>query len=1390
MCTTMLFLTFIICSSCVYTYNGSEFYTTEECDYYSDNIYPLADPHLILPNINLTTAYFEYNKGEKTMNSQHIQLDFSINLTNKCNVTRCNILSIFHDNRDILSISVMGYLDAIELSLSTVEQYEFISRIPNASQLLTTNGDSHNISFHTQSLITTLAIDDVYALTTHFSVDNVYRKGWSKDLNQYNGNSLCDVYIDSAPNSGVKGFISDICIKNSHRTLWTEQISVESKIKCGDSLSGMGYGTYYYHFNFSHVDSAVLITTVTAYTVVDYIALYNMDLELLYEIGPYYNLNSLQLFINLLSRGEYILSFDIFQYWWDVQILCGNNATNWKRFESVLYQWANTDTYENDFFQESQKLCEKNFGTSLATIVTEHDMKSALAYIEYYWGPYETRSIHLGAYTDIIHNYQWSWLDGTKTISSKLMNNSISWDGDINNLSESFYSRLNWVGVSHSDSAYIQTYTASYGFNMSKQALSLCNKPNTKYQPTHCKNAENCWHQISCCENTTVINDVVFSYDQLVGMGLWKPPVAFWNHTLYIVGFNQIHYTHFDLFQDVFAWNHIQYKRINYTYWTISPQYAQFKSSLYLYFTNKHYENPQDKLIHVDLNNANITYHFPPEHRFDFVHISYSLDLYRGICLAANAMSVYIIQGSSIMVYDVLNEAWRITPMYYVDDSGLQRNFMSDDQVSVLSCTMDMQYRMLYISTYDGIIFQYDTIFRKLNIIQQRSSICLKYDTKTMMVGMNGKMYIHGCYYVSWKTLIYNIESKKYETNTVDISEPTPLNMPYYRDSAFAYFDDNIWIMVTVNDGILPVNYAENKTKTISMYYAATAVVSINFTQTILMHHVWPSDGLEIKYYLNDFNDPTLSIYSISFSTLAKTINASVTLNTSKDDCTCNQYNCYDCNYHFDIAHYLSPKNNDIKELTFTPKHNYSFEILFLPKEFNIQLQRCNLSIHMVKATTSNLDPSIHFNFSLSNNCYSRKGKRYIVDIKAKKLNVSSQLQIRVTNESNHWCAICADDCSPCQYDSFAICHGVYNLEEGEYDILMKSDSIDLALLTSGSSKIYYSVKNIGLNKEFLYFVLLALSIFILLIVASIHFVLRKQYMDAYIVDKCIVLIIGCSQFDTKTAFLPGVNRNIVDLITLWKDNYNYDVFICNNISLYATKQQIIEFIDESMKKITSLQYKCVIVHVISHGIEDGFVTSDHKQISLQFILHELNCLEQPLIKIIFNHACRGTANYSDAISTPTNELEETNQEYSVTTRAFFCTNAKSDFSLSVDSNWIIISGNVKGRTMSDIGNFTESICVSFKKNLDRQCCNGGFFAWKHDLKALIVEIRKHLEQKSNSSEICNDNGTLHHNKIRFEKAAVLNSTERTTKIDIELHAIPTNHADMNTDEDYVLMTD
>eukprot|EP01084_Bolivina_argentea_P259832 438609_1 len=257
------------------------------------------------------------------------------------------------------------------------------------------------------------------------------------------------------------------------------------------------------------------------------------------------------------------------------------------------------------------------------------------------------------------------------------------------------------------------------------------------------------------------------------------------------------------------------------------------------------------------------------------------------------------------------------------------------------------------------------------------------------------------------------------------------------------------------------------------------------------------------------------------------------------------------------------------------------------------------------------------------------------------------------------------------------------------------------------------------------------------------------KYRQALTVDKALVLIVGIGKFDESKYNLSGVRANVTNLANLWGCIYQYQVIICNEESLYCTKYNIIDFIDEHKTKLDHAWFDGVIVHIISHGKKGGdFLTSDMKYINLEFITHEIkeSCNDKTTIKLMFHHCCRGEEIYQQSVvksrsnylpctvmvnvsNEPNDQANDISAEHSKSRGL-----ALKKKHLSADANCAIIYGTVKGRTLSDDGHFAQCIYNSFEYNLSRRCC-----PFRKALYQLIVEIGIELEKETNGAEICDD---------------------------------------------------
>eukprot|EP01084_Bolivina_argentea_P227358 383982_1 len=231
---------------------------------------------------------------------------------------------------------------------------------------------------------------------------------------------------------------------------------------------------------------------------------------------------------------------------------------------------------------------------------------------------------------------------------------------------------------------------------------------------------------------------------------------------------------------------------------------------------------------------------------------------------------------------------------------------------------------------------------------------------------------------------------------------------------------------------------------------------------------------------------------------------------------------------------------------------------LLIPNYMTITLLRCIISFTIPTKITNNVNSSINFLYNLSPNCYRRIGTNFSLNIIASPVNISKTLICEMMENNKTTCIVCdnkTSHCFHCSQNHFTIRHDVNDLDDCRFIVDFRSNMIDLKVFSSNNTIQFYRNKiknNIFWNTDLLYLLLLLVIPIIMIIYC------RKQYMNAFIVDKSLVLIIGICQFDDKRMLLAGVKSNVVALTKLWRDKYKYDVFICNNDTLYVAKQNVI----------------------------------------------------------------------------------------------------------------------------------------------------------------------------------------------------------------------------------------
>eukprot|EP01084_Bolivina_argentea_P066199 120677_1 len=585
--------------------------------------------------------------------------------------------------------------------------------------------------------------------------------------------------------------------------------------------------------------------------------------------------------------------------------------------------------------------CKRMFNTTLATPKTTTDWDRIdwqLSTTNYF------SSAYIGLYNNFSNGSKWYWADGSICEYSDINERTLHcddvvesfpmWSGQIEYIkpdqAKPLYAYYTWtnkvqyIEEPNENNKYTDLY---YGY----KRQFIC-EGNESYTPK-CEKIKNCWMEVDCCDDDDLHHDIESSQNQN------RAPVVYWNNTLFVIGWQNIHYTEFKLGNNQYQWNHMFYDQkywddhpvpifnidyINvlsdsegmesplyqrylqyasnasdllygfivddplYDYWP-TQQYAQYKSSLYLYYPIYHQTWDGDLLetvfLHIDLNTLNITYINTPGDSIEAVYAAKSeqtIDELDNTCLVADYKNVYVIKENTIEIYhadihewDVQSSVIQLDLAYYV---GLNRILVT------AACAITNDFDYIYIFDY-SIIYASTVVDAKL--IEQswwrnqiESNWVIKYgiqDTKSVTLDYqippnlwwtqsshaitagNGKIYLHGGY-ISWQTAIFNPTTERFETETININGANTVKL--YDDSRLAKYDDNMLLLLST-DSISQMHFYS--VENIKLYSTITDLVSINFTDTELISKIWPSQGFSIKYYLNDFSNITTEPYYVNF---------------------------------------------------------------------------------------------------------------------------------------------------------------------------------------------------------------------------------------------------------------------------------------------------------------------------------------------------------------------------------------------------------------------------------------------------------------------------------------------------------------------------------------------
>eukprot|EP01083_Nonionella_stella_P083800 231765_1 len=196
----------------------------------------------------------------------------------------------------------------------------------------------------------------------------------------------------------------------------------------------------------------------------------------------------------------------------------------------------------------------------------------------------------------------------------------------------------------------------------------------------------------------------------------------------------------------------------------------------------------------------------------------------------------------------------------------------------------------------------------------------------------------------------------------------------------------------------------------ISEANSITELISINFTDTLPLIDIWPSDGITLKYSLIDhrtipFEDSShLVLYTVIdyvdvYNHSSKSMVDNIILNLSQ--CTCSSSVCIDCQQQLYLFNFLSERDgsrNFEYDFTLSPQYKMNALIEIVPSVMTVHIQRCNVSIYAQEAMSiMSSYIVVPFNFTVPKYCCVRIEEVFAVNISLKTMLLST-----LTNDNDH----------------------------------------------------------------------------------------------------------------------------------------------------------------------------------------------------------------------------------------------------------------------------------------------------------------------------------------------------------------------------------------------------
>eukprot|EP01084_Bolivina_argentea_P268356 455774_1 len=744
-----------------------------QCDYEKDETFPIT------VSLTLFESVIIYNDT--------VEIQFDVRLNKPCNGT-CNILYIgkddpFDEIDPFLLLSINSITNFFDLFISNNDEYIGSFRIPMAQILLPMDHQ-----YHTLYILHEITYG--HSIKTIFSVDNVAYEYHAQIPTFTSTTKPYPFYLGySGQGVLINADVNHICVNSSNigRRIQHTPCSVcNGQIKCNQTFTQKfsSSGVDYLYFNLSESNQDLIFylqTQDSVYTYV-YMDLYDINSNYQKSLSSDSSWNkdtmlTVRQYANV-SVGEYILALEdteqLFRRSWTLDVKCSAANPSYKFMFDQRIWWGH------------EKLCENIFGTTLATIATEQDMDEVTEYINNVSPFFTNITVSIGLYNSMLNGSKWQWIDGTSSLDD------IPWEkGQPDSLKSLAVDATNGVYLDTTKLTLFDMWSPSNTYMWGASGY-LCNSPKSKYHVKNCSNISNCWRKVNCCD------DHILNLDSAIYPGIYTPPLVFWDSKLVVIGSNQaIHWTNFSIFNNYneYSWNHKQFNNYNnYTFSTemISQRWSQYGSSLYLHVRD---DIEGDILIHINLNDLNEQYYYLPPYYLE-KQLEHGIDEF---CMVSNNDNVYIICELFVHIYNIHSGEWQSATGYTTSNGYVVLEY--------LTCAITNDNQFIYVFNGPSLLARYDTSHQIWSSVDTLNLCEFSYILNTI-TGVNQKMYLHGCYVGSWKTLIFDPNTDEFETETVDIDYPISTDIANYRKSQMAVFDDNILLLLCSTSSSLSLYFA------------------------------------------------------------------------------------------------------------------------------------------------------------------------------------------------------------------------------------------------------------------------------------------------------------------------------------------------------------------------------------------------------------------------------------------------------------------------------------------------------------------------------------------------------------------------------------------------------